>query len=457
MIHDERIRVLRSGAGPAGDYVLYWMQAAQRSRWNHALEFAIRQAGGLNLPVVVVFGLDLEYPGANLRHYQFMLEGLAETRADLAARGIRMVVRSGSPLEAARALAARAALLVADRGYLPHQRQWRRQLAASVSCPLVEVETETVVPVETASGKDEYTAATLRPKLNRLLPRFLTGLEMHDPVRSSLEQDLPAGEGEALLPLLARLPPGRQLPPVPGSPGGRRTGLARLENFIRRQLDEYPEARNDPGRDGQSGLSPYLHFGQLAPLEVALAVQATGSPGSAVFLEELLVRRELAINFVYYNRAFQSLDGLPAWCRNALRSRSADRREHLYSAAELERALTHDPFWNAAQRQLVLGGCMHGYMRMYWGKKILEWSSDPAEAYRIALALNDRYELDGRDPNGYAGVAWCFGKHDRPWGTRPVFGSIRYMNAAGLNRKFNMETYLEKVRQLPGDFEACLP
>jgi deoxyribodipyrimidine photo-lyase len=197
-------------------------------------------------------------------------------------------------------------------------------------------------------------------------------------------------------------------------------------------------------------MSPYLHFGQVSPVTLALHAQEQGGSGTPAFLEELIVRRELAVNFVRYNDHYDSFASLPAWAQKTLELHQGDQREYGYSVDELERAATHDPYWNTAQMEMVKTGKMQGYMRMYWGKKILEWSRTPQDAYSVALYLNNKYEIDGRDPNGYAGIAWCFGKHDRPWGERPVFGMVRYMNAPGLTRKFAMDRYLEKVAGYPG-------
>jgi len=247
---------------------------------------------------------------------------------------------------------------------------------------------------------------------------------------------------------LASLPLDWSVKPVSETIGGMQEAQRRLREFIEQRLDHYPVWRNNPALDGASGLSPYLHFGQISPLDIALQVEAAGGPGAQSFLEELIVRRELAINFCYYNTLYDSFASLPAWAQRTLGEHQGDRRDPLYTAEELERAETHDAYWNAAQQQMVWQGKMHGYMRMYWGKKILEWSRTPQEAMRIALALNNKYELDGRDPNGYAGVAWCLGKHDRPWGERPIFGKTRYMSAGGLERKFDMAAYVQQVARM---------
>jgi deoxyribodipyrimidine photo-lyase len=192
-------------------------------------------------------------------------------------------------------------------------------------------------------------------------------------------------------------------------------------------------------------MSPYLHFGQISPLYIALKVSKTRSLGAEAFFEELIIRRELSMNFVFYNEKYDSFKSIPDWAKKTLRAHQKDRRPYLYSPKELENAGTHDPYWNAAQKEMVITGKMHGYMRMYWGKKILEWSKTPEEAFKVALYLNNKYELDGRDPNGFIGVAWCFGKHDRPWGERAIFGNVRYMNDKGLKRKFDADKYVKMM------------
>ena len=247
--------------------------------------------------------------------------------------------------------------------------------------------------------------------------------------------------------LLTRLKLDASVPPSAIFTGGTAEAQKRLNLFLKTKLDRYPIDRNDPMLDCQSNLSPYLHFGQISPLTIALAVQAIDSPGKDAFLEELIVRRELSHNFVYYNPGYDRYDtALPPWALRTLNFHAKDKREYTYTLQQLETAQTHDPAWNAAQLEMTLTGKMHNYMRMYWGKKILEWTQTPQQGFEWAIYLNNKYELDGRDPNGYAGVAWCFGKHDRAWSERPVFGKIRYMNAAGLSRKFNVQAYIQKSK-----------
>ncbi|MHB8094222.1 MAG: deoxyribodipyrimidine photo-lyase [Candidatus Aminicenantales bacterium] len=451
MIQPDRIRPLggESSIRTRGrDFVLYWMQASQRAADNHALEFAADRANESGKPLVVYFGLTDEFPEANERHFAFLLEGLKETAASLEARGIRMIARLVAPGLGAAALGRRAVLVVVDRGYLRVERKWRADATRGLDCPLIEVESNVVVPVETASGKEEYTAATLRPKIRRLLPDYLVPLAPRLLKKSSLGlrfDSLDLRDTEAVL---ASLRPSGRARRVAGFRGGASRALERLDDFVENKLDDYPEDRNDPALDGLSNLGPYLHFGQISPLTVALRVREHGGPGAAPYLEELIVRRELAMNFVRYNPGYDRFTGLPEWSRETLRRHAGVPREYVYARTEFEKAKTHDPYWNAAQKEMVATGKMHGYMRMYWGKKILEWSATPEEGFRIALGLNNAWELDGRDPNGFAGVAWCFGKHDRPWPERPIFGKVRYMNAAGLRRKFDAEAYVRRADRL---------
>jgi deoxyribodipyrimidine photo-lyase len=456
MIHPSRIQPLNARSIQDGRYVLYWMQASQRVECNHALEAAIGAANERKLPVVVGFGLAEKFPEANLRHYAFMLEGLEEVRKGLYDRGIQFVLMRRSPELAATALAEEAALVVADRGYLRIQRQWRNHVAKNAPCTVIQVESDAVVPVETASPKEEYTAGTLRPKLQRVLGGYLVPLKERPVRKDSLSLRLDADAEGSYLPLLTQMKIDRSAPPVKYFPGGTARANALLEEFIAKKIRRYDDRHSDPGLDYSSHLSPYLHFGQISPLTVALRIAAEKSiPAAArqAFLEELIVRRELSMNFVFYNERYDGYECLPDWARKTLAEHAKDRREALYSSEQWEHARTHDPYWNAAQKEMVLTGRMHNYMRMYWGKKILEWSRSPEEGYRTALRLNNRYELDGRDPNGFAGVAWCFGKHDRAWAERKVFGKIRYMNDAGLRRKFDMDAYLKKVDALEKNAE----
>jgi deoxyribodipyrimidine photo-lyase len=444
MILKERVRPLNNETEKRRDYVLYWMQASQRAEYNHALEFAAGEANARGKPLVVFFGLTERFPEANERHYAFMLEGLKEAGRALGKRGIRFVLRRISPDEGAVEMARRADLVVVDRGYLRIEREWRKRAAQRVDCPLIQVETNAVVPLEQASPKEEYAARTLRPKIKAQLEKYLVPLKAIELKKDSLKLNLETLNPDDPDGILGRLSIDRSVGRVRGYLGGASEAKRRLREFIAHKLAHYSEMRNDPNADAVSNLSPYLHFGQISPLEVALEVLKSRKGAAEAFLEELIVRRELSLNFVYYNRDYDRFEGLPAWSRKTLEEHQKDRREAIYSPAELEDARTSDPYWNAAQKEMVLTGKMNNYMRMYWGKRLIEWTRTPEEAFRIALSLNNRYELDGRDPNGFAGVAWCFGKHDRPWPAHPVLGTVRIMKSSGLRRKFDADAYVRK-------------
>ncbi|MBU0608901.1 MAG: deoxyribodipyrimidine photolyase, partial [Armatimonadetes bacterium] len=324
-------------------------------------------------------------------------------------------------------------------GYLRIQKQWRDQVARGAPCAVVQVETEVVVPVDEVSDKEEAGAYTLRPKLTRLLGEYLRPVQ-EGRVKRRWEGGAANGGPDDIRPLHGY-----------GNAGGSRfvggtsQALKLLRRFIREQLPTYHERSNQPDLDATSHLSPYLHFGQASPVQVALLVQAQGGDGAARFLEQLIVRRELAMNFVHHNPHYDSYDCIVGWQAQTLGEHAHDPRPYLYSLEQLEAAETHDEYWNAAMREMVQTGFMHGYMRMYWGKKIIEWSPDPRAAFERTLVLNNKHFVDGRDPVSFANVAWCFGKHDRPFMERGIFGKVRYMNAAGLKRKFDMAGYVRRV------------
>ncbi len=448
MIQPERVKLLNAAEERTGDYVLYWMQASQRVECNHAFQYAVRRANALRLPVVVYFGLTDRFPEANERHYAFMLEGLAGVRRRLKALGVHFVLRRGSPERGAVEMAGRAALAVVDRGYLRIQKAWRAKAAGAMDCPLVQIETDAVVPVESASPKEEWSAATLRPKVRARWPEFLVPLRERRPLRSSLDLPFESLDPEEPDAVLKGMTIDRSVGRSDRYRGGTEEALKRLRLFLRERLAHFADLRNNPTLDAVSHLSPYLHFGQISPLQIGLLAAGTDTPAREAFFEEILVRRELGLNFVHYNPAYDVFEGLPPWALKTLAAHAADPRPALYSRTELEGARTHDPYWNAAQNEMRITGKMHGYMRMYWGKKILDWSHTPQEAFATALGFNNKYELDGRDPNGFAGVAWCFGKHDRPWGQRPVFGLVRSMTDGGLRRKFDADGYVRNVEAL---------
>ncbi len=448
---DARVTVRTAGAPDSkGTCVVYWMQRAQRAIDNPALDVAVRVGNALKKPVVVFLAPVPFYPRANLRHYRFLGDGIPDLGEELAARGVGFVLRTypdHSLLKFCQEV--RPALVIGDENPMREPEQWRVKVAQILRAPLWTVDADVIVPTRLLL-KEQFGARTIRPRIHALLPQFLVRQQL---VKAHVRWTSPAGL-QSLKPnddFMAGWKLDGSVPPAPGWRGGSKQAASTLRDFVRKRLADYPRSRNHPEQQGTSRLSPYLHFGHLGPLTVAAAVQASAAPASAkeAFLEQVIVRRELAVNFVHFNPSYDSMDCLEPWASRSLSEHARDRRSVLYSERELEQAETHDPLWNAAQKQMVLTGWMHNYLRMYWAKKILEWSPSVGTAYQRAIELNDRYELDGRDPNGYAGIAWAMvGKHDRAWSDRPVYGKIRYMSLASTGRKFDSKRYIEQIAQL---------
>lgn len=423
------------------------MQSSQRADCNPALEYSIEKANEKRLPLLVYFGLTEEFPEANERHFKFMIEGLRETKNKLEHRDLNMIIRRENPSKGILGLANEASLIITDRAYMSFLKQWRKSASKRVDCPFIQVEGDVVVPVDTVSNKEEYAARTIRPKIQNKLEYFLKPQKKISPIESSLDLDFEQfeiGDVEISLNKLDL----DDVKPVDDFKGGTSSAMNRLEEFIKNKLQHYSDLRNDPTKDVLSNLSPYLHFGQISPTQIALEVKKSDYSSVDDYLEEVIVRRELSMNFVNYNENYNSLECLPDWAYKTLEKHKDDEKEYIYQQKEFEMAKTHDSYWNAAQKEMIKTGKMHSYMRMYWGKKIIEWSENIKDAYNTAIYLNNKYELDGRDPNSYAGVAWCFGKHDRAWKERKIFGKVRYMNANGLKRKFDADTYVDMIERL---------
>lgn len=447
LLPSSRVRQLKSGQAGHGP-VVYWMSRDQRFRDNWALIRAIEHANEAEVPVIAVFTLAPTFLGATLRHYDFMLRGLEEVETALKRAGIGFELLTGDPpveiLKFIRKIT--PALLVTDFDPLKIKRQWKDAVLRQLTIPCEEVDGHNIVPCWIASPKAEYGAHTIRPKINRKLPRYLTEYpRFRRPARS-----IASAKSTQWNEIRTRLKVDTAVQPVDWIRPGERAALKALKTFARKGIIAYTNGRNDPNQDAQSGLSPYLHFGQLSAQRVALEVLKSDVPRRSknAFLEELIIRRELSDNFCFYNRDYDTPAGFPNWARNTLTKHLIDERPYRYRLAELEGAQTHDELWNAAQRQMVYTGKMHGYLRMYWAKKILEWTRTPKEAMAFAIVLNDRYELDGRDPNGYAGIAWSIGGvHDRAWGEREVFGKIRYMSLSGCRSKFSVREYVARWKK----------
>lgn len=441
--HDRITAVNAAGERPGP--VLYWMSRDQRAQDNWALLHAQALALERKVPLAVVFCLVPGFLGATRRHYAFMLKGLEQVAAALATRRIPFFLIEGEPHREIPAFAAEggAGVVVTDFDPLRIKQAWQMAVGTALPIPLIEVDAHNIVPCRRASPKLEFGAYTIRPRIRRLLGEFLTDfprLRAHPvPWKGRVSPvDWPA--------VLRRTKADPSVPEVTWLAPGEAAAVSMLQRFLCGRLQRYHEDASDPMADGESELSPYLHFGQISAQRVALAVEAAEASRVAkdAFLEQLIVRRELSDNFCLHNPHYDSTEGFPTWARTTLALHAKDVRPYVYSRQDFEAGRTHDPLWNAAQMEMVNRGKMHNYMRMYWAKKILEWTRSPAEALATVLALNDRYELDGRDPNGYAGAAWSVGGvHDRAWGERPVFGKIRFMSQNGCRGKFDAEGYIQ--------------
>jgi deoxyribodipyrimidine photo-lyase len=449
---DPRVRVLVDGEpNPSGTCIVYWMQRSQRGTSNAALNLAITLGNARGLPVIGMFGLTANYPGAQRRHYRFLVDALPEIRDEMAERGVPLVVRIGQPDEVVTRFVAdtNPAALIGDENPVRVGKAWRDAVAKQIMIPFLCVDGDVVVPISHFSS-EEYAARTIRPKIHRLWDRYLKATPNPRANHSWREVDLPRGERIDPDRLMEKLRVGG-VDEVADYRGGPTEAKRRLQRFIRDRLEHYATGRNEPTPCVTSELSAHLHFGHIDPVTIALAAIEADPPKASLdaFLEELIVRRELAINFVARNPRYDELAGCPAWARQTLAKHGSDPRPYTYTQRQLEAAETHDPLWNAAQKEMVLTGRMHNYLRMYWAKKILEWSPDAESAFDIALELNDNYEMDGRDPNGYSGVAWAIGgKHDRPWPERPIFGTVRFMSYESTRKKFDSAAYIRRIDAL---------
>jgi deoxyribodipyrimidine photo-lyase len=430
---DSRVQLLNAARfRESARYVLYWAQVNRRVASNHGLAHAVELANRARLPVLFYEGLTYDYPHASDRLDAFILEGVPATERQLQRLGIGYVFyhrrKRSDPNDVLYRLAKDAAAVVTDHYPLWPPRFFNPRVASKLDIPYYAVDSSCIVPMSRFE-KREYAAYTIRPKINKLLAEYLRPVP---PIRIRHKFDGPVRPSS-----------------IPH--GGSLAAHKRLRQFLKKSLHRYANLSNQPTENATSGLSPYLHFGQISSLEVALAVRNYASEHKLLadkFLEELIVRRELGFNFARFTERPESLDALPDWARKTLQKHARDRRNPIYSREQLEAAKTHDPLWNAAQKELLLIGKIHGYYRMYWGKKIIEWSRTPAEALATAIYLNDHYALDGRDPNSYSNILWCFGLHDRPWGERPIFGQVRYMSLDGMRRKTDVDAYIRSIEYL---------
>ena len=426
--------------------MLYWAQINRRVASNHALEYAVELANHAGLPVLFYEGLTYDYPYASDRFNTFILEGVPDTERQLQRLGIGYVFyfrrKRGHPNDILYRFAKDAAAVVTDDYPVFLARRYNASVPPGLDIPYYAVDSSCIIPMS-CFDKREYAAYTIRPKIKKLLPEYLKPLP---PIRvkRKFQGELPRFETHSI-------PVDRTVRPSKLFHGGSLAAQQRLRQFLRQSLHRYANSSNQPSENATSGLSPYLHFGHISSIQVALAVKDFAREHKLLpdeFLEQLIVRRELAFNFARFTEHPESLEALPDWARKTLQKHARDKRDPIYRRDRFECAQTHDPLWNAAQKELLLTGKIHGYYRMYWGKKILEWSRTPEEALSTAIYLNDRYALDGRDPNSYTNILWCFGLHDRPWAERPIFGQVRYMSFDGMRRKTDTDAYIKGIEYL---------
>lgn len=434
----------------AGESVLYILSRDQRIADNHALIAAQKHAMQLGLPLAVVFVCNTVAADRALEHYQFMLTGLLELEAELALHNIPLIGLVGDKAQTLGAVFhhLKPAVVYADFSPLRGSMTVLEKLAQER--PVVVVDTHNIVPVWVASPKQEFAARTFRPKIHNLINNYL-----YEP--DTLMKHPHDWPNKALIPFqevidifgdrLAKVSKNNTtIAFVPGEKAAKKE----LDAFLDERFTGYASGRNDPSTDNLSNMSPYLHFGHISSLRIVLEAQKRLSKNRSLqadydaLFEELVVRKELSDNFCFYNKNYTSLKGAPEWAQATLAKHSSDTREFMYTKEQFENADTHDPAWNAAQWQLRTTGKIHGYMRMYWAKKVLEWTKTPEEAHSTLLFLNDFYSIDGGDPNGYVGILWSIaGLHDRPWGERQVYGTIRSMVYGGLKRKFDIAKYID--------------
>ncbi len=454
----ERVQLLNDkSANNDGKYVLYWMQMFKRTSHNHALNFAIEQANERKLPLVVYEGLKFYYQWASDRLHTFILEGVEEKRAFFEKLGIKYVFYlqqdESSPKQVVAKIAKDAALIVTDDFPCFIIPKHNAAIFEKATIAVYAVDSNGVIPMSKFE-KEEYAAYTIRPKIKRILGDYLQPFEETQVKIKSLDLKVDCPDTEVternIAQLVEKCAIDHAVKPSDVYHGGTANGRKRLNKFLADILPDYDTARNKPEKDGSSRLSSYLHFGFLSSLEIALAVKNSDAPqvSKDAYLEEIIVRRELSYNFTRFNQKHDSLESLPEWVQKTMRQHHDDKREITYSLEELENCQTHDDLWNASQREMNVTGEIHNYVRMLWGKNVIAWTKNYEEAFMILEHLNNKYCLDGRNPNSYAGILWCFGKHDRPWMERKVFGQMRYMTTGSTGKKFDSKKYIEWTKSL---------
>ena len=441
-MNENRIRKINDLEYKSGS-ILYWCNREIRSKDNWALLHAANIAEKNKVPLYVVYNLDIGYLGGGLRQHKFKLDGLKVLETNLEKLNIPLFILTKSFVQDITSFIKKnnVGFVVTDFSPLRISKKWVNDLNLKLKIPFVQVDAHNIVPVWITSQKQEFAAYTIRPKLNRLFPEYISDYpklktNKHNKLKNknNFEKLMKANVDKNVL-------------PVDWIKSGENEGIKMLKDFIKNRLNNYSKNRNIPPLKQISNLSPYFHYGMLSPQRAVYEVSKANAKkeDKDSFIEEAFVRRELSDNYCYYNEYYDSFNGFPDWAKKSLKEHAKDKREYIYTTKQFENAKTHDDLWNAAQMEMVNKGKMHGYMRMYWAKKILEWTKSPKDALKIAIYLNDKYELDGRDPNGYVGCAWSIGGlHDRAWFERPVFGKIRFMSYNGCKSKFDINKYIEE-------------
>ncbi len=447
-LNPHRIRVLKQAKYNRNTKVLYWMQRDKRVQDNWALIFAQKLAIEYQVPLLVCYSYIGQFPKANLRQYEFLFRGLEQTAQSLNKLNIDFHLIKGDPKNSVLEFIDNnnVGTLITDFSPLNVYQNRIKKVSKLISIPFFQVDAHNIIPVWLSSDKQEWGAYTFRPKLLKLLPEYL--IEFPKVIKHPFKTSSPT-PNIILNNILSELEIDRKVKSVESIFPGEKMALKLLGQFMNNSIDDYTRYSNNPNYDALTNLSPYLHYGHISPQRVALELSSMDRIENKSVMEQLIVRRELAENFCYYNNNYDSFDGFPNWAKDTLKAHYKDKREFLYSFENFESADIHDELWNAAQIQMMKTGKMHSYMRMYWAKKILEWSSNPEIALQTAIDLNDKYELDGRDPNGYTGIAWSIGGvHDRAWFERPIYGKIRYMNYNGCSSKFDVKAYIKKINEI---------
>ena len=442
MINPQRCRTIRKGRFN-GNSVLYWMNRDKRINDNWALLAAQQCALKNNSSLIVCYNYLGTFPEANIRQYGFLFKGLKEVHEALCKLNIDFFLLNGQAHKTIPDFVERMSIGTIFTDYNPLNIYKKRidRVAKNIRIPFYQIDAHNIVPCWIASEKKEYAAYTIRGKISKKLNLFLTDIPKvtQHPIGRTIAPNW------SLQKVLDSLKIDHSVKEVDWILPGPKQAEERLD-VLKFRLKDYSVNRNDPTKNALSNMSPYFHFGHISPQRVAYEIKESDLPelDKSSFLEEMIIRRELSDNFCEYEKNYDHFEGFHQWAQNSLNEHRNDEREYLYTPEQFEIGDTHEHLWNAAQNQMVETGKMHGYMRMYWAKKILEWSPSPEIALQTAIDLNDKYELDGRDPNGYAGIAWSIGGiHDRAWFERPIFGKIRYMNYNGCKSKFNVKKYIE--------------